>query len=201
MAVTSPTVFVSDLRHFLDLPHDVPGPARTLAEQLGFVVRAATAGPPGTWWTSALPCRRRPGHRRCPGHLTVLRADDEAPIAWSCTACGDEGTISGWQDSPYDLRHASARARLSGKPIAVSVTEEIAATLRGLMLLDPDCERVVFQTQAGERGLVLAATEEELDDLAGFVAAEANHDPNPRHQKRLDAAFNLLTDALPRAGL
>ncbi len=36
-------VFVSDLRHFLNVPDDAPGPARTLAEQLGFVVRAATA--------------------------------------------------------------------------------------------------------------------------------------------------------------
>ena len=90
---------------------------------------------------------------------------------------------------------------MSGKPIAVSVTEEIVATLRGLMLLDPDCERVVFQTHAGERGLVLAATEEELEELVGFVAAEANHEPNPRHQKRLDAAYGLLSDVLPRADL
>jgi hypothetical protein len=59
---------------------------------------------------------------------------------------------------------------------------------------------VVFQTHAGEHGLVLAATEEELEELVGFVAAEANHEPNPRHQKRLDAAFSLLADALPRAG-
>ncbi|MDA8311944.1 MAG: hypothetical protein M0Z46_15310 [Actinomycetota bacterium] len=28
-------MFVSDLRHFLDLPDDAPGPARKMAEQLG----------------------------------------------------------------------------------------------------------------------------------------------------------------------
>ncbi len=146
---------------------------------------------------SALACRRRPGHRQCPGHLTVLRADDEDPIAWRCTACGDDGTISGWQDSPYDLRRTQTLPRLSGKTIAVSVSEEIAATLRGLMLLDPGCERVVFATQAVDEGLILAATEEELEELVRVVAAEANHETNPRRQKRVDAAFSLLSDAIP----
>ncbi len=37
-------VFVSDLRHFLDLPADVPGPARRMAEHLTLIVRAATSG-------------------------------------------------------------------------------------------------------------------------------------------------------------
>jgi hypothetical protein len=40
------------------------------------------------------------------------------------------------------------------------------------MLLDPDCERVVFGTHAGERGLVLTASEEELEEMVGFVAAD-----------------------------
>ncbi len=48
-------MFVSDLRHFLNLPDDAPGPARKLAEQLGDVVRAATAAEAGTGWVSALP--------------------------------------------------------------------------------------------------------------------------------------------------
>jgi predicted signal transduction protein with EAL and GGDEF domain len=43
-------MFVADLRHFLDMPDDVPGPARKMAEQLGFVVRAATAGEAGVPW-------------------------------------------------------------------------------------------------------------------------------------------------------
>jgi len=38
---------VTDLHHFLDLPPDTPGPARRLAEHLGYIVRAATAGDAG----------------------------------------------------------------------------------------------------------------------------------------------------------
>jgi len=61
---TVPRVLVTDLRHFLDLSEDAPGPARRLAERQSNIVRAATAGDVGTAWKSALPCRRRPAHRR-----------------------------------------------------------------------------------------------------------------------------------------
>jgi hypothetical protein len=57
--VQSWEMFVTALRHFLDLPDDTPGPARRLAEHLSNIVRAATAGDAGTAWESALPCRRR----------------------------------------------------------------------------------------------------------------------------------------------
>lgn len=191
-------MFVSDLRHFLDMPDDAPGPARRLGEQLSFIVRAATAGAVDLWWVTAVPCRRRPDHRPCPGHISVLRADDAAAIEWSCAACGDDGTISGWQDSPYDL--SRGRRALSGEVIAVSIPEQGAAALRDLTLLDSDCERVVFAARAEKDGIVLAATAEDLEELAGFVAAEANHETNRRRQSRLDAAFSLLTAAMPGAG-
>ena len=35
----------------------------------------------------------------------------------------------------------------------------------------------------------------DLEELIGSVAAEANHEPNRRRQHRLDAAFNALTEA------
>jgi len=104
-------VLVADLHHFLDMPHDASGPARRLAQHLGEIVRAGTAGEVGDPWVSALPCRRRPAHRRCPGRITIaiVAAEASAPIRWWCTVCGDEGVISNWANSPYDLR----RRRLS----------------------------------------------------------------------------------------
>ncbi|WP_256999906.1 hypothetical protein [Mycobacterium intracellulare] len=36
---------------------------------------------------------------------------------------------------------------------------------------------------------------DDLEELIGFVAAEANHEPNRRRQDRLDAAVNALTEA------
>jgi len=43
--------------------------------------------------------------------------------------------------------------------------------------------------------LFLEVTDDELEELTEYLAAEANHEPNRRRQKRLDAALELLTDA------
>ena len=192
-------MFVSDLRHFLDMPDDAPGPARKMAEQLGKVVRAATAAEAGTAWVSALPCRRRPGRRSCPGHIVVFRPDLPARIEWRCDSCGDKGVISGWEGTYFDLR-ASKHRRPTGTVADIVVPEEVATALRDLQLLDADCERLVYQARAADDGVVLSADGDELDELLGFVAAEANHEPNRRRQQRLDRAFAVLSDALQAIG-
>ena len=184
---------VTDLQHFLDLPPDTPGPARRLAEHLGGIVRAATAGDAGTAWESALPCRRRPGNRACPGRLIVLRTDPSTPIRWQCSACDDTGVISNWEDSPFDLRRRGLAVAEPANDIIV--TNDIAAALRNLQLLDPDCERLVFRIRAHRNCAILSATDEDLEELIGAVAAEANHEPNRRRQRRLDAAFDALNNA------
>lgn len=186
-------MFVTDLHHYLDLPEDTPGPARRLAEHLSDIVRAATAGDAGTAWESALTCRRRPGNRRCPGRMIMRRTKPAAPIQWQCGACDDDGVISNWEDSPFDLRRR--RLAVAGAATEIIISNQVAAALRDLRLLDVDCERLVFRTRAHNDGAVLTATAEELDELIGFVAAEANHEPNRRRQQRLDAAFRALDAA------
>lgn len=192
-------VFVSDLRHFLDLSDDVPGPARRMAERLTLIVRAATSGDSGLTWVSALTCTRRPGHVSCPGRFALRRTDVPASIAWRCTSCDDEGIISGWEHSPFDLRPRSSEPGPTAG-VQVVVSTEVARTLRSLMLLDTVSERLVFRAQVVEGVIVLSGDEDDLDELAGYVAAEANHEDDRRRQKRLDAAFEALNDALKRSG-
>lgn len=186
-------VMVTDLHHLLDLPADTPGPARRLAEHLGNIVRAATAGDAGIDWESALPCARRPANRRCPGRMIVRRTEPAAAIRWQCSVCGDEGVISNWADSPYDLRRR--RLALAGALNEIVISAEVAAALRELRLLDADCERLVFRIRAHSDGAILPATDDDLDELIGFVAAETNHERNRRRQQRLDTAFDALSSA------
>ena len=54
--------------------------------------------------------------------------------------------------------------------------------------------------QASTTGIGLVACEEDLDELIGYVAADANHETNRRRQKRLDLAFAALSDALEAMG-
>jgi hypothetical protein len=187
-------MYVADLRHFLDLSPSTPGPARRMAEQLGGIVRAATAGDAGIAWTSALPCRRRPARRPCPGRITVYRPEPPAEIRWECGVCADQGVISGWEGSPDDLRRRGLV--LAGSLHDVVLSHDMAAALRELRLLDADCERLVYRIRADGDVAVLAAADEDLDELAGSVAAEVNHEPNRRRRRRLDAVYDALGDAM-----
>ena len=186
---------VTDLHHFLDLPPGTPGPARRLAEHLSTIVRAATAGDAGTAWESALPCRRRPANRRCPGRMLVLRTEPPAPIRWQCSVCDDEGIISNWADSPFDLRRR--RLTLAHPVNELVIPNEVAAVLRELQLPDADCERVVFRIRAHDGGAVLPTTGDDLDELIGFVAAEANPEPSRRRRQRRDTARDALSNTAP----
>jgi len=170
-----------------------------MAEHLGSIVKAATASKTGTAWETALPCRRRPGNRPCAGHIVVFRPDLPATIDWRCSACDDEGVISGWEGSYFDLRRPRFQ-RADFSTSEVPVTAEVCATLRDLQLLDSDCERLVFRARASTAGIVLVSSQEELDELIGYVAAEANHETNRRRQRRLDLAFAVLSDALKAMG-
>ena len=166
-----------------------------MAERLTSIVRAATAGDAGAEWVSALPCDRRPGRRPCSGHMAVLRIDVPPSIAWRCSSCGDEGVISGWEQSPYDLRSRNPRA-VSADTRPVLIPAETAAALRDLQLLDSDTERLVLRAEATEEGIVLVGDDDDLDELMGYVAAEANHEENRRRQRRLDDAFQILSQAI-----
>lgn len=82
--VTLPTVFVSDLRHFLDMPDDAPAPAGRMAAHLVRIVEAGTASPSGEPTRTSVPCTRRPGRRRCVGLIELVRLDVPPSIKWWC---------------------------------------------------------------------------------------------------------------------
>ncbi len=186
-------MLVADLHHFLDMPDDAPGPARALAAHLFDIVRAVTAGDAVIEWETALPCRRRPARRRCPGRITLRRNDSPSSINWWCAVCVDDGIISHWADTPYDLRRR--RPVLAAAVREVVITADVAAALRELIYLDPECERMVYAARAHPEGAVLCASEQGLDELVDAVAAESNHEPDRRRQRRLDAACEALLAA------
>jgi hypothetical protein len=125
----------------------------------------------------------------------VFRTDIPPAIEWQCTSCGDDGVISGWEGSPFDLRPRRADHD-TGEGVRVVITPEVAATLRSLTMVDTDSERVGFRAHVIDEGIVLCGAIDDLDELIGYVAFEANHEEDRRRQKRLDVAFELLNDAL-----
>ena len=106
-------------------------PDTRTAEHLTSVVRGATARHAGRPLVSALPCRRRPGRQVCRGFIAVLRTEIPSSIEWRCVSCDDEGVISGWEQSPFDLSSINAEQG-PGDTVRAVITPEVAATLRSL---------------------------------------------------------------------
>jgi hypothetical protein len=106
--------------------------------------------------------------------------------------------ISGWERSAFDLRPHSSDHR-PVEAVRAVISSEVAATLRSLMLLDAATERLVFRARVADDGIVLTGDHDDLEELIGSVAAEANHEDDRRRQKRLDAAFDVLNDVLKQA--
>ncbi len=99
--------WVTDLTHFIDdtghLHHLLTGPGRNLALHMTAIVAAATT--PLPLHAADVPCRRRPNRRPCRGKIQHRLWPDER-ITWECPLCGDNGIISNWQSTAWDMRVA-----------------------------------------------------------------------------------------------
>jgi hypothetical protein len=158
------------------------------------MVSAATAGDVGEPWTTAIRCERRPNRRPCTGFIEVVRAEPEVPIRWWCNVCDDEGVITGWERSPFDLRSRDLRSAPARRQVVIDV--DMAGTLQRIAVLDIEAARVVFRARATVDEVVLLGSADELEALAEHVAAEANHEPNRRRRRVLDAALDRLESAI-----
>lgn len=187
---------VTDLRDLVDLADpSTSGPvnARRIAEYLGAIVEAATANPRrGERVTTAVPCRRRPGRRRCAGMIAVQRTDVPERIRWWCEACGDDGVVHHWRDTPWDFSNVPA------EPFEVQVLLDVEehAALRAIDLWDADPERMVLGAERVEEGVVLYGSRSALEQLTDQVAAEADTEPRARRRRLLDAACAKLEEGL-----
>jgi hypothetical protein len=101
-----PGTWITDLTHFLDEHGDIApfeGPAFRLAEYITAIV--AMASHPDLVLPSRfrVRCRRRPGRKPCPGLIESDLDFETEDIMWWCPACGDNGYITNWKGSFWDL--------------------------------------------------------------------------------------------------
>lgn len=187
-------VLVCDLRHFLDLADDAPGPARRVGVQLAAIVRSASAHRVGSGVTTAARCTKRPNRRPCDGYVMVFgRTNGE--IAWSCNVCGDEGVITGWQGSWADVSGLDD-GYVDGDEVTAVVSREVFDAVCGVLLLDAACELVVVRAQGTSEGVLLAGRVGAFEELVGYVAAESNVESDRRRVRRLDEACTVLEAVL-----
>jgi hypothetical protein len=111
--------WITNITHFLTDDGDLgplPGPARKLAEFLLEIIETVVASGSAGTVNTGVRCRRRPGHKPCPGIVIARIRAGEDVIEWRCGECGDDGIITHWRsvtDSGLEQRRPHAAARRS----------------------------------------------------------------------------------------
>jgi len=180
---------------------ELPAPARSIRDHLGGIVQAATAWLPGVVLESAIRCRRRPGRRPCPGHIRLVLPDDlaeDATIEWSCTVCGDHGTIRGWQGSSWDLSMVDRDPRWSeGEGVELMVTAPQYSQLRALSADDATLLAIVMVASTDPAGIRLEMT---IGEARVFLSRLATAVLQVRSRRRRDLLLELLARMNAAAG-
>ena len=101
--------WVVSLKHFFDEDGDIAvpkGPARKLAEHMVAIVAMASRPELIPLPEYQVRCRRRPGRKPCTGLIEADFNPDDERIVWWCPVCDDNGYISNWKGSMWDLSEA-----------------------------------------------------------------------------------------------
>jgi hypothetical protein len=195
-------MYVIDLRHFegIEFEPGIPGPALRLAVFVRRVVRAETAVlEPGPRLTP-LSCRRRPGHRPCPGRLLVVWGDGPYGIRWRCPSCGDDGMIDGWKGSRFDLSGAALDQYVEqASGVTIAVPEDGHRLLLDHVVGDPACELMLYSARQCATGVELSAGDDTWRELIGLVASDASLSASRDRRHRLRAIHSQLESAMSTA--
>ena len=137
-------------------------------------------------------CRRRPKRKPCRGEIHAFLNEDTGAIQWNCFICGDNGFIYDWKNTNWDMRFSElipVRLYIEEKDL---IMDETSA--------DPDLTNRLQTTKQVSDAVVVYYTLEELEDLLGYIAAEANHCNNPKVQNILDLLYRKIDDILDSYG-
>lgn len=189
--------FITDITHFEGLlPKLAKGPAGRIARYFGSIVSAASVVDRGVWGDTAIRCRRRPGRKPCPGHIRVYRLGHSAPIEWHCSSCDDQGEISNWKESTWDLSQGLGRQDSAEKSGAVLVSEQELREVRKILVLDSVNQRVIDGATNAPGGFLLHGSEDNFEDLLGYITAEADSETNPGRRQMLEKVCERIEDFL-----
>jgi hypothetical protein len=64
--------------------------------------------------------------------------------------------------------------------------------LLGELVLDHECERMIYSARPHPEGVELLGTEDDFEELLSAVAAESNHAPTRKSQRRWDDIFECI---------
>jgi hypothetical protein len=178
--------------HFLDekgeLPSDLPGPARKLAEFICSIVQSVTSHTFEALVPTGICCRRRPKRKPCKGEILAFLNEETKAIQWNCPVCGDNGFIYDWEVTNWDIRFSDiipVRFHMEEKDLILTET-----------LIGPDLTDRLNAAKEVSEVVVVYFGSDELDDLIDHIAAAANHCTDSKIQEDLDSLYDSLSALL-----
>jgi hypothetical protein len=116
-------------------------------------------------------------------------------IRWVCPRCEDQGFISGFERTPWDL--VSAPTDDASDRTAVLLPHSEYRALLEIDGLDRDCKALLLRARPFSDGIELEGSLALLDHLQGFVAAAAIHEERAKRRRLLDSAYECIESQLP----
>lgn len=177
----------TQLRHFLDDSDEFwnsKGPARKLAEYLCSIVKAATSKVLEISFPTGIRCRRRPKRKPCQGEVYAFLDNKKNVIEWYCPLCKDNGYISDWENTKWDMRFSDI--------ILVRLSLFESALIQNKTLAGPDLTGCFDAANEVSDSIAVYYTPEELEALLGYIAAEANHTSDKNLGEELDLLYERL---------
>jgi len=80
--------------------------------------------------------------------------------------------------------------------LLLQLTKTEYETLKEVLVLDEGAEAIIENAKPAEGGFALSGSWDDFDDLAGYVAAEANHTESQRKQDFLDKIYDKIEGLL-----
>ncbi|MBM4461781.1 MAG: hypothetical protein FJ012_00415 [Chloroflexi bacterium] len=189
--------YITDITHFEGLPPKLAkGPAGRIARYFGSIVSAASVVDRGVWRDSAIRCRRRPGRKPCLGQIRIYRTGHSTPIQWHCSSCDDQGVISNWKESSWDLSQNLERQDSAARSGEILVSDEQLRELRNILIVDRVNQRVIDAAKVTSGGFVLCGSEDNFEDLLGYIAEEADSERNSHRCQILEQVCERIEDFL-----
>lgn len=178
--------------HFLDekgeLPSDLPGPARKLAEFICSIVKAVTGHSFEALVRTGVCCHRRPKRVPCEGEILAFLNEETKAIQWDCPVCGDNGFIYDWEGTNWDMRFSDAI------PVRLHIEEK--DLILNEIFIEPDLTDRLETAKEVSEVVVVYFSPDELDDLLDHIAAAANHCHDKKIQDALDEIYDSLSALL-----
>lgn len=161
------------------------------------IVSAATLAPPGVEVVTDLRCRRRPNRRQCHGLIRLRLQEEPAELLWWCPQCGDNGVIRNWKGTPWKLVHVRTDECINcDEYCEILLSEKEYALLTEISILASGAMKIVQDARIKGDGYMIIGSIENIDDLMGYIAFEANHEQKPRRRLALNRLFDKFSNAV-----